>query len=727
MLSNLLTIGRSALSTSQAWVDITGNNIANADTEGYTRRYVVQKEAATVTINNNQYGLGSNAEQVLRYFDKFLEDNFLNESTIANRWTEQDNIMATLESIFNEANTVGLSDSLDKFFNSWQKLALSPEDPSVRTSVLTNGQTLDDMFASIRRSVKTIQEEMDGSIQQAVDRINEISKAIAALNKKIGEATISDVTNPNALYDQRDMLVEELATLVDIKTVDNGMGNYRVQLTTGQPLVDALKTYDVDFQGPQAENRLMADSPFEGTINFQGSDDFEYTLEVVKGGTLGEAEFRASIDGGVTWLMDDDGQEKHFPSPTIKGTNAAGKYETDAVLVKDVSISFTFDAASANQTLLVGDAFDIVPKSDLYWIEPTRGPENITPQITMTGTDNLDRVSGGKMTSYFTIRDDVCGRYMDEMDALAKSVVWEVNRLHSQGSGLEKLTYATGQNRIPDLKNPLGLATSGNVFYDKMQAGNTNFYFYDIATGEYVEPANGDTLQLNFDPNDPPLNGVKNFDPNEHSLNDVKEAFNRVTLNGKRVFNADIQDNKLILQMHDEAKDPNGKLLWNFAFGEDTTGLLAALGLNCFFSGNDANSLALSSDIANDYTKISAGRVNGGYEVNEGDNTIANAIGGLDTKDVTINTFWKTTIQTIPEYYAGLVSVVGSDKVHTETNKAYHTTLAQSMLERKESVSGVNLDEEMTNLVKYQSAYKAAAKLITTADEMLGILIGLKQ
>ena len=96
MLSNLLTIGKSALSTAQAWVSVTGDNIANADTPGYTRRYVVQKEAATVTLANNQYGLGSNAEQVLRYFDKFLEDAYLDESTISSRWTEYDNIMQTL-------------------------------------------------------------------------------------------------------------------------------------------------------------------------------------------------------------------------------------------------------------------------------------------------------------------------------------------------------------------------------------------------------------------------------------------------------------------------------------------------------------------------------------------------------------------------------------------------------------------------------------------------------
>ncbi|MBQ7618128.1 MAG: flagellar hook-associated protein FlgK, partial [Desulfovibrio sp.] len=157
MISNLLTIGKSALNTAQAWVNVTGDNIANADTPGYTRRYVAQNEAATVTIGHNQYGLGSNAEQILRYFDKFLEDSYLHESTISSRWTEYDSIMETLESVFNEANTTGLSDTLDKFFNAWQKLALNPDDPSVRTSILTYGQTLGDMFKSVESSVVKVQ------------------------------------------------------------------------------------------------------------------------------------------------------------------------------------------------------------------------------------------------------------------------------------------------------------------------------------------------------------------------------------------------------------------------------------------------------------------------------------------------------------------------------------------------------------------------------------------
>ncbi|MBQ7617258.1 MAG: flagellar hook-associated protein FlgK, partial [Desulfovibrio sp.] len=83
--------------------------------------------------------------------------------------------------------------------------------------------------------VVKVQEEMDVSIAKTVERVNELSKSIAAINKKIGQTVIPNVTDPNGLYDQRDALVEELASLVNINTIDDGFGDYRVQLTTGQP------------------------------------------------------------------------------------------------------------------------------------------------------------------------------------------------------------------------------------------------------------------------------------------------------------------------------------------------------------------------------------------------------------------------------------------------------------------------------------------------------------
>ena len=93
-----------------------------------------------------------------------------------------------------------------------------------------------------------------------------------------------------------------------------------------------------------------------------------------------------------------------------------------------------------------------------------------------------------------------------------------------------------------------------------------------------------------------------------------------------------------------------------------------------------------------------------------------------------ISTVWKTVDnQSITSYYSNLVTTVGSDRLQAKTNAEYNTTLTQDLSDRVASVSGVNLDEELANLIKYQSSYTAAAKLITTADQMLETLLGLKQ
>ena len=131
MLSGLFNVGQTALNASQAWISVTGSNIANADTEGYTRRYVDQRDAGTLTTKPGGEGLGVNAQQILRYFDSFLENSYVTQSSNSARWGEQENIMGSVESLFNEANRAGVSSALNKFFTAWKDLAQRPGDTAL--------------------------------------------------------------------------------------------------------------------------------------------------------------------------------------------------------------------------------------------------------------------------------------------------------------------------------------------------------------------------------------------------------------------------------------------------------------------------------------------------------------------------------------------------------------------------------------------------------------------
>ncbi|MDP3429746.1 MAG: flagellar basal body rod C-terminal domain-containing protein, partial [Desulfomicrobium sp.] len=276
----------------------------------------------------------------------------------------------------------------------------------------------------------------------------------------------------------------------------------------------------------------------------------------------------------------------------------------------------------------------------------------------------------------------------------------------SQGAGLERFEEVVGTYGVANSSLPLK-AGAGLVFGDKLESGNFMIAVYDKNTGAQVQFS-----ALDFDSTAP---GVQNFDPALHSLQQVIAAINN-TFPG--MLTASAPDNHLQIKASGD---------YDFAFGSDSTGLLAALGINTFFDGSDARTLALNNNVRGNTARINTGHINGAGEMNEGDNTTAKAIAALQNRAVSTRTVTEgTTRQTLGEYYSTLVAKAGSDTQSSKFNFEYQQALANDLRARQESVSGVNLDEEMTNLIKFQHAYTAAAKLITTAESMLQVLLGLK-
>lgn len=706
-INSIFNIGRWALFAFQNSIEVTGNNIANVNTEGYSRRSVNLEEGISLDYAPGQMGTGVKATEVIRHFDEFVEEQFNIKSALRERWSTLYDELRDVENIFNESDAGKINEAMSAFWQDWQSVSLRPEDTSARSVLLGDTGNLVNSISLAKSDLQALQATVNEQIENEVDEVNSLIRQITDLNAQINSHDIPGQNNANALYDQRALLVRQLAEKIDINYIDNGGGNITITTAAGHTLVDGQSVNDVfslTFEGTQTFKDLTSTSTFDGDIYFEGSSDYEYTIEVVTAGDVGAAvpaEFRVSIDGGQTWLTDNTGND-------VFEAQEYGQRVTlpDGYLKVWFGASGNSQNPPADPALLVGDRFTVMPKSGLYWHQNTSSKMNITPLTQANGVDDASRVTGGTLSGLFTFRDYYAGRYKEKLDSFAKSLAWEVNRLHSQGAGLDRYTDLTGTYKVENTTEALGDPRSGCRFNDLLQAGNLTMYVYDAATGALVSTQNLDM--------DAGTAGIQNFDPATHTLVDVQTAFNNMTN-----ITASITNNQVRL---------TADAGFEIAFGSDTTGLFAALGLNTYFQGHDATTIALNQSVENNLELICAGHVNGAGEMNPGDNTTALVLAGLQSKDVSIKTsFEGTTSQTLSEYFNSLLGNVGSDTEVTNFKYLFQKSLADDLKARQEEVSGVNLDEEMSNLMKFQHSYTAASKLISTADEMFQVLLGLKQ
>ncbi|GAB7078991.1 flagellar hook-associated protein FlgK [Megalodesulfovibrio paquesii] len=710
-ISSILNMGKWALFGSQAAIETTGSNISNVNTVGYSRRSVVFQENISLDYTPGQLGTGAVAKEVVRNFDEFIESQYLDKHSRELYYQTLNENLTSAEGLFNESNSNGLSAALATFFNDWNDLVQRPEDYATREQLVGDTTSLLSQFKNLDGDLTQLQTLAEEQAKLQVTEVNELLNRIAALNKQISMYDVPGSNNANALYDQRDQALRDLSGYMDIHIANRGGdgglgGNMVVTTSAGHTLVEGGVAYKISFEGGQAAQALLTTSAFDGEIKFSGSDDFEYTLEVISDGDVSTgstaAQFRVSLDGGMTWLTDDSGAQMVFEA----------RPESNKVKIRDIEVWFD----NATQDLSAGDKFSIMPRNGIYWYENTSNKVNITPVLRGDGTTDGSRLTGGSLAGLMNFIGPSAGSYKDKLDALAKSLIWNVNRQHSQGAGLVQVTEMLGSYTVNDPTLALGSNSSGLAFaeYLKGNSGNLSFYVYDIANGKLASNAAPASFgPLDFDTGTPEID---NFDPSIHSLNDVRDAINNTF---PSYLTAEVVNNQLRVTAQSG---------YSFALGGDSSGLAAALGMNTYFVGSDASDIGINPTILGSLDRINAGHVNGAGEINIGDNAVAQAITNLQNTNVRIiSTFSSSSNQTLGDYYNTLVSTVGADTSSSEFGWQYSKSLADDLNERQQAIAGVNLDEEMAALIKFQSSYQAAAKLITTADEMLQIVLGLKQ
>jgi flagellar hook-associated protein 1 FlgK len=156
-----------------------------------------------------------------------------------------------------------------------------------------------------------------------------------------------------------------------------------------------------------------------------------------------------------------------------------------------------------------------------------------------------------------------------------------------------------------------------------------------------------------------------------------------------------------------------------FTLAADTSNALAALGLNTLFTGSSAGDIAVNAFVQADPDRLAAAQVDPGGAYAAGDNRNALAIAAIQTTSMPLG----GVSRTLDEFYGMLLAQIGTDVQQTEQGLTYQESMLEQLTNRRDAISGVSIDEEMTNLVKFQQAYSAAARLITRVDDMLRTVI----
>lgn len=219
----MMEVGKRALQSQQIATQVTGHNIANINTPGYSRQEPILEPTHAIDLFAvGQLGTGVKVDHIRRIHDQFLEASLLKNQSNASYSDINSGYYSRIEGVFNESTTSrGVSNALTEFWNSWQNLANNPGGTAERINVKEKATTLASFVTRVNSDLAALQTEANDQVTPYVDKINDLAKKVADLNIEIRNATIVDA-NPNDLMDERDALIEEIGKYANIETVNRG-------------------------------------------------------------------------------------------------------------------------------------------------------------------------------------------------------------------------------------------------------------------------------------------------------------------------------------------------------------------------------------------------------------------------------------------------------------------------------------------------------------------------
>lgn len=658
-----LDIGLSGLQVAQAALETVGTNIANASTPGYHKQSLqiapLDLSGQGVTVYS-----GVTVAGVTRSIDSLTESEILRQTPLQGQVTTELTTLQSIEQSMGSIDSQGLLTAINSFVSSMNQLASQPDSVALRQQMASAADEMAQEFNTQGQSLTDLDGQIVQDAQNTCNQANGLIDQIASLNVQVEQA-VTHGNSANVLKDQRDQAVKDLAGLVNVQVDTQSSSDGMVNVVAwGTPLV--LGSSALHLQASSGGDDSLI-------LSLQGGKPLQGDLQ---GGTLGGlVNLKNNLVAGLKGNLDTLATQlaAQINQAHVQGIGADGSFTS-----LDGTKTAGGTLGSWNAGITAGNAYVRVTNV------ATGATEHFALRVN-PATDTLNTIAG-KLNA---LQDN-------GVQVLTASVA--DSTLHLQAAAGYQFDFSPALDSQPTTSTLSGTSSptvSGAYTGDSDQtytftvhdAGGTGTV--GLSTGLTLDVTNaaGELVKTLSVGGGTTGQGYAAGDPLEVD-NGISVALGAGTLTDGQQFTVQALANS------------------------DPTGFLSAAGMNTFFHGDSASTLAVNQDILDDPNRIAASQgpdATGNGNIQQMASVASeplDALGGLNPVD----------------YYQQMVTNLGEDIQTRQARQASMTSSLQQLQQQADDVGGVDINEEGTELLQYEKMFEAASKYITTADKAMQAL-----
>jgi flagellar hook-associated protein 1 len=419
-LSQAFGIIQGALLADQQAINVTANNVGNANTPGYTREIVNWQQNDPVTIDGQQVGTGSSISSVSSQRDLILNQAIDQQQQSLSAAQSRLNGLTAVENIFNQvttgnssSGTGGIGGALSNFFGSLSSLEASPSNNSVRATVLSAAQSLAGSFNSAASQLTGDTNSLNLQVTTSVQQINGLTKTLASLNQEI--STTTPTGDAGTLEDQRQQALSQLSQLIDVNQIQTSNNGLTLTTANGTVLVSGNKSY--------ALSTSLSSTGAEAVLS--GGQDISSSIQ---GGSLGGTLTNLYQD--IPAVQSQIDTLAYQVASNVNAVQVAGADENGAAGVPLFNLPATATGAAATISVAITDPAKIAAAA------VGNGPGDSSNAQTMAALANKAIVGGATPSGYYAAFLAGLGSNVQSLTTQVSSVTASLTQLTTQQGSL---------------------------------------------------------------------------------------------------------------------------------------------------------------------------------------------------------------------------------------------------------------------------------------------------